>query len=337
MVSDVSVTCLSIPFTIRTQETVQSRKQGFDHDFNTVTFLMGGRPSHPRPDRFSCFRESTLSLGMLLRVEVRCTLDRFFISSGPSSSSVMKNCLFNNLWLLSLPTKLLPSGLPVASLHPQPYSFLSKHHTFLTSLLLGCLCTTLGRRRTSQHQPGAGPHLSGSMLLTFTNAFEVFTSSAFSVKSSGLSLAITSEPLPELSASELEVFPFPGVPLQHPGSAQAVRGAFSALFTQILHFNLQEAISIFLLIRQQFQRIDQICAEALRYCMRFEDLGLLNIVTCLYDQKPVRLLPVALFSTNCAPPFCGFSPRDPPNVVFQRETVAVRAQVRLLPVSRLAR
>ena len=33
------------------------------------------RPSHPGPGRFSCFRETTLSLGMLLCLEVKCTLD----------------------------------------------------------------------------------------------------------------------------------------------------------------------------------------------------------------------------------------------------------------------
>ena len=33
------------------------------------------RPSHPRPDRSSCFQESTLSLGMLLQFDAICTLD----------------------------------------------------------------------------------------------------------------------------------------------------------------------------------------------------------------------------------------------------------------------
>ena len=60
MVSDVSVTYLLIPFTIRTQET-----QRFDQDFNTVPFLM--------IFVFSCFRESTLSLGMLLHIEAMYT------------------------------------------------------------------------------------------------------------------------------------------------------------------------------------------------------------------------------------------------------------------------
>ena len=39
---------------------------------------------------------------------------------------------------------------------PQPCSFHCKTHTFLPSLLLRCLCTTPGRRHTSQHQPREG-------------------------------------------------------------------------------------------------------------------------------------------------------------------------------------
>ena len=69
-------------------------------------------------------------------------------------------------------------------------------------------------------------------------------------------------------------------------------------------------------------------AQALRYRMCFEDLGLLNTFPCLHDQKLVRLPPVILFSTNCAPPLCVFSGSDPPIAVFQKETVAVQAQVR---------
>ena len=62
--------------------------------------------------------------------------------------------------------------------------------------------------------------------------------------------------------------------------------------------------------------------------MRFEYLCLHKTFFSLHDQQPVWLPPVVLFSTNCAPPLCGLSPRDPPNVVFQRETVAVWTQER---------
>ena len=87
-------------------------------------------------------------------------------------------------------------------------------------------------------------------------------------------------------------------------STQAVRETFSALLTQVLHNILQEAVSIFLLIRQQLQRIDQICAKALRYCMCFEYLSMINIISCLCDQKPVRLLPIVFLSTYRTPPSC---------------------------------
>ena len=36
--------------------------------------------------------------------------------------------------------------------------------------------------------------------------------------------------------------------------------------------------------------------------MCFEDLGLIDTFTCLYDQKPVWLLPIVLLSTDHAPP-----------------------------------
>ena len=63
-----------------------------------------------------------------------------------------------------------------------------------------------------------------------------------------------------------------------------------------------DAVSIFFLVRQQLQRIDQISTQALRYCKRFEDLGLIDTFTCLCDQKPGWLLPIVLISTDRAPP-----------------------------------
>ena len=77
--------------------------------------------------------------------------------------------------------------------------------------------------------------------------------------------------------------------------------------------------AIFLLVRQQ--RIDQIPAEALRYCMRSEELGLVDTFASLHHQEPVWLHPI--FSPICML----LLPRDPPNVVFHRETVAMRAQI----------
>ena len=71
---------------------------------------------------------------------------------------------------------------------------------------------------------------------------------------------------------------------------------------EVCHDDLYEAVSILLLVRQQLQRIDQMSAQALRYCMRFQDLGLINTFACLYHQEPVRLLPIVFSSTDRAPP-----------------------------------
>ena len=75
-------------------------KQRFDHDFDIVTSLMKTDFHIQGPGRLSCFRESTLSLGMLLHFECDVySRHRFFISSGPSSSSgVMKNCPFSTIF-----------------------------------------------------------------------------------------------------------------------------------------------------------------------------------------------------------------------------------------------
>ena len=107
--------------------------------------------------------------------------------------------------------------------------------------------------------------------------------------------------------------------------SQTFRETFSALLTEVCHDVQYEAVSIFLLV---LQPIDQICAQALRYCMCFEDHGLIDTLTYLYDQKPVWLLPIVFLSTTRAPPIdAPFSPGYPPDLVFQRETVAMRAQV----------
>ena len=69
--------------------------------------------------------------------------------------------------------------------------------------------------------------------------------------------------------------------------------------------------------------------KALRYCMRFVDLGLVNTFACLHHQEPVWLLPITFFSTDCAPPIVSpFSSRNPPNVVFQRQNATMMAQLR---------
>ena len=68
------------PFTIRTQETVLSKRR-FDHDFDTVNVFDEDRLSHPRLGQVSFFWESTLLLGMIIQLEVMWySRHRFFIS-----------------------------------------------------------------------------------------------------------------------------------------------------------------------------------------------------------------------------------------------------------------
>ena len=62
-------------------------------------------------------------------------------------------------------------------------------------------------------------------------------------------------------------------------------GPFSAPLTEVCHDVLYEAVSIFLPVRQQLQRIDQMSAQNVRYCMCFEDLGLIDTFTCFVRPK----------------------------------------------------
>ena len=83
-----------------------------------------------------------------------------------------------------------------------------------------------------------------------------------------------------------------------------------------------------LLVLQQLQRINQLPAKALRYCMCPEDLGLINTFTCLQHQEPVLVASSRTFlHTSRANCDAISSPEDPPNVVFQRETVTMRTQI----------
>ena len=77
--------------------------------------------------------------------------------------------------------------------------------------------------------------------------------------------------------------------------SQPLREALPAPLTEVRHDVLYEAVSIFLLVRQQLQRINQMSAKALRYCMRPEDLGPVNTFACLHHQEPVWLFPIIFF------------------------------------------
>ena len=108
-------------------------------------------------------------------------------------------------------------------------------------------------------------------------------SPARSVNSSELSLTVTSgHPSGTLGLRTLN-FPMPW--LRYPTSrarwlsfffSQPLREALPAPHTEVCHDVRYEAVSIFLLVRQQLQRSNQMSAQSLRYCVRFEDLGLVS-------------------------------------------------------------
>ena len=85
----------------------------------------------------------------------------------------------------------------------------------------------------------------------------------------------------ELSAFVRCISPCPGSSIQLKRTlvvnlfdiSQLVREALPAPHTEVCHNVLHEAVSIFLLVRQRLQRLNQMSSQALRYRMRFEDLG----------------------------------------------------------------
>ena len=120
--------------------------------------------------------------------------------------------------------------------------------------------------------------------------FNVRTSSALSLNSSRPSLTVTSGRL--FWNFRPSYFEFPHALAQVSNLkgmlvvnlyefSQPNREPFPAPLTEVRHDVLYEAVSFFLLVRQQLQLINQISAQALRYCMRFEDLGLIDTLTCL--------------------------------------------------------
>ena len=191
-------------------------------------------------------------------------------------------CFLGLLWLLNT--------------HSPAHFFVSIKKA-LTSLFLRCLETTPDRRCASQHQPRED--LSFAMWSTMMYHFHV-PFSARSVNSSGLSLTVFFGILLILSAFVLKGSQ---ASLRCPTSngtmivnlyelSQPLREAFLLPSPRFVmsHWSVGD-VSILLLIRQQLQCINQIPAEALRYCMRSEDLGLVNTLACLHHQEPVWLLP----------------------------------------------
>ena len=80
---------------------------------------------------------------------------------------------------------------------------------------------------------------------------------------------------------------------------QPIREALPAPLTEARHDVLYEAVSFFLLVRRQLQRIKQMSTKSLRYCIRFKDLGLVNTPpkACLVASSRICLH--RLRTTSC--------------------------------------
>ena len=160
--------------------------------------------------------------------------------------------------------------------------------------------------------------------------FWELTSSALSVNSSGPSLIDTSgHPSLNFGLSTSKGI-VPSFKMAHIRGrvvvnfnkvSQALHNSFPSCFTKASYNTLDWVITIFLLVRQQLERIDQIFTQTLRCRMRFKNL-------CLTGTNTI------CSSTDRAPPAAVLcSGRYPPNVVLQRKPVTMWAQIRQSDIS----
>ena len=177
-----------------------------------------------------------------------------------------------------------------------------------------------------------GLHLSGSIWSTSINAFELSTSSALNVNSSGLSLTVTSDhPSGTLGFRTFK---------SSRASAQrsTIHGAIIVHPDEMTH-----AVSPFLLSSPKFVTMlyRSPSPSSCWFACNFNALVSLRTglevphalrrpfparnFPCMHDQQPVWLSPVVLFLHTLRSTTLYVFPRDPPNVVFQRVTVAMRA------------
>ena len=154
--------------------------------------------------------------------------------------------------------------------------------------------------------------------------FHVPTSSARSVNSSGLSQTVTSgypsDPV------GLRTFQVPKPSLKcHTSGARRLPTCINSLSTM---FCMKPSPSS-CWFASNFNALIRFPQKPWRTACALEssgDLGLVNTFACLHKSLYGCFQP--FFSTNRAPPIITpFSPRDPPNVAFHRETVTMRAQV----------
>ena len=110
-------------------------------------------------------------------------------------------------------------------------------------------------------------------------------------------------------------------------ASQPIRNTFPAFLFKAHDNVLNRAVTIFLLVRQQLERIDQVFAKSLHDHVRPKNLHFIFDCAELHHQNPVGCSPFISFSTT-PPTAVLLRRRYPPNVVLQRKTVAMRADVR---------
>ena len=81
-------------------------------------------------------------------------------------------------------------------------------------------------------------------------------------------------------------------------TSQPVHHASSTSFVQACCNALNRAITIFLLVRQQLERIDQVVTQPQRRCVRCEDLRFTGTDTELHHQYLFGRSPFVLASTS---------------------------------------
>ena len=108
---------------------------------------------------------------------------------------------------------------------------------------------------------------------------------------------------------------------------ESVHHSDPTFLQQAWYHHLDRAAAIFLLVWQELERIDQVVTPSLRCRVRSANFGISAVTAVLYDQDSVRSPPIILRTPPAALPL-SVPRRDPPNVVFKRETVAMRVYTR---------
>ena len=98
-----------------------------------------------------------------------------------------------------------------------------------------------------------------------------------------------------------------------------------------LYHHPDRAVTIFLLVCQEPECIDQVVANSLRGSVSSKHFCFSAVRAVCFDQDPIWSLPIVLASARRTPPVAlllSVCRKKPPDVVFKRESVAMRAYIR---------